>query len=324
MEYRKLGRSGLDVSAIGLGCNNFGMLMNTQQTKNVVDAAVDHGITFFDTADVYGGGGKSESYLGKALGKNRSKVIIATKFGNPMGVSVFDRGGSRRYILKAVEASLTRLGTDYIDLYQIHNPDPNTPIEETLKTMDDLVRQGKVRYVGCSNFSGWQLVESHWISQTAGLDPFISAQNRYSLLSRGIEADLLPACEKYGVGILPFFPLESGLLTGKYKSGKSPKKGTRWHAWKNRGALANAFWSTTRFETVHKLEELCNSYGHDLLDLAIGWLLDNPNVSSVIAGATKVTQIKRNVKASSFRPTADESQAIDKITPPIPSASSWG
>ena len=324
MEYRNLGRSGLKVSAVGLGCNNFGMVMNAHQTKTVVDAALDLGITLFDTADVYGGGGKSEIFLGKALGKKRSQVVIATKFGNPMGDSVYQGGASRRYIVSAVEESLRRLGTDYIDLYQIHKPDPHTPVDETLSAMDDLIRQGKVRYIGCSNFSGWQLVESHWVAQTSGLDSFVSAQNRYSLLSRGIEADLMPACEKYGVGFLPFFPLESGLLTGKYKFGASPRKGTRWHAWKERGALANAFWSEERFNTVEQLESVCESYGHSLLDLAIGWLLDNPNVSSVIAGATKTSQIKNNVKAANFRPTEEENQEIDTIISPAVSASSWG
>ena len=201
MEYRTLGLSGLKVSVVGLGCNNFGMLIDEKQTKTVVDAALDQGITLFDTADVYGSRGSSEKYLGKALGKNRSRAVIATKFGNPMSDSVYETGASRRFIMNAVEASLKRLGTDYIDLYQIHKPDPDTPIEETLRTMDDLIRQGKVRYIGCSNFIGWQLVEAQWTSQTSGLDTFVSAQNRYSLISRDIEANLLPVCEKYDVGI---------------------------------------------------------------------------------------------------------------------------
>ena len=316
MEYRSLGRSGLKVSAIGLGCNNFGMLINEQQTKTVVDAALDQGITLFDTADVYGGRGKSELFLGKALGKRRSQAVVATKFGNPMGDSVNETGASRRFIMNAVEASLKRLGTDYIDLYQIHKPDPDTPIEETLRAMDDLVRQGKVRYIGCSNFQGWQLVESHWIAESTGLENFVSAQNRYSLLNRDVEFDLTPVCEKYEVGILPFFPLESGLLTGKYQFGKAPKKGTRWHAWQGRGPMADAFWSEDRFAMVEKLQALSDEHGHSLLELAVGWLLDNPCVSSVIAGATKATQIKSNVKAAQFRPSQEEKDSVDAISPP--------
>lgn len=323
MEYRNLGNSGLKVSVVGLGCNNFGMMIDAQQTKSVVDTALDQGITLFDTADVYGGG-QSEEYLGKALGKKRPQAIIATKFGNPMGPAPNQTGASGHYIVRAVEASLKRLRTDYIDLYQIHKPDPETPIEETMRALDDLVRQGKVRYVGCSNFSGWQLVESHWTAMTGGLEHFVSAQNRYSILSRGIEADLLPACEQYGVGILPFFPLESGLLTGKYKVGASPRKGTRWHAWKGRGPLIDAFWSEERFVKVKALETVCDTYGHSLLDLAIGWLVDNPIVSSVIAGATKPAQIKGNVKAGEFRPSEEEKHEIDEIIPPAVSASSWG
>lgn len=316
MEYRNLGQSGLKVSVVGLGCNNFGMLINQQQTNAVVSAALDQGITLFDTADIYGGQGTSETFLGKALGKNRSKAIVATKFGNPMGEGVYDRGGSRHYIMRAVEDSLRRLKTDYIDLYQIHTPDADTPIEETLRAMDDLVRTGKVRYIGCSNFNGWQLVEAQWVSQSAGLECFASAQNRYSLLSRDIELDLIPAAEKYGVGILPFFPLESGLLTGKYKPGKAPPKGTRWHAWKGRGAMANAFWSDDKFDKASQLQAICDDHGHSLLDLAFGWLIDNPNVSSVIAGATKPTQIKSNVKAGLFRPSEEVKLAVDDITLP--------
>lgn len=318
MEYRALGQSGLKVSAVGLGCNNFGMLINQQQTNAVVSAALDQGITLFDTADIYGGKGTSEVFLGKALGKKRDQAIVATKFGNPMGDGAYERGASRRYIMKAAEDSLKRLKTDYIDLYQIHTPDADTPIEETLRAMDDLVRSGKVRYIGCSNFSGWQLVEAQWTAQTSGVECFISAQNRYSLLSRDIELDLIPAAEKYGVGILPFFPLESGLLTGKYKPGKAPAKGTRWHAWKDKGAMANAFWSEEKFDQATRLQEIAENHGHKLLDLAFGWLIDNPNVSSVIAGATKPAQIKGNVKAGAFRPSDEIKAAIDEVTQPSP------
>jgi aryl-alcohol dehydrogenase-like predicted oxidoreductase len=318
MEYRALGHSGLKVSAVGLGCNNFGMTIDETQTKAVVTAAIDHGITLFDTADIYGGKGTSETYLGKALGKNRRDVLIATKFGNPMGDGPYARGGSRRYITHAVEESLRRLKTDYIDLYQIHTPDPDTPIEETLRALDDLVHSGKVRYIGCSNFSGWQLVEAQWTAATSGLTPFISAQNRYSVLSREIEIDLTEPAEQYGVGILPFFPLESGLLTGKYKQGKKPAKGTRWHAWQGRGAMANAFWSDDKFALVNQLQNACNRDGATLLELAFGWLLSNENVSSVIAGATKPAQIKSNVEAAAYRPSQDVLSAVDDITRPVP------
>ena len=206
--------------------------------------------------------------------------------------------------------------TVFIDLYQIHRPDSDTPIEETLRAMDDLVSSGKVRYIGCSNFSGWQLVESYWVSELKNLEYFISAQNRYSILSRNIELDLIPAAAKYGIGILPFFPLESGLLTGKYIMGKVPAKGTRWSAWKGRGPIADAFFSDSRFKLVNKLESICKKYNHSLIELAFGWLLDNPSVSSVIAGATKPSQIKQNVIAGQFRPNQKEKEYIDELTQP--------
>jgi aryl-alcohol dehydrogenase-like predicted oxidoreductase len=316
MEYRNLGRSGLKVSAVGLGCNNFGMLINQQKATTVVKAALSNGITLFDTADIYGGRGKSEVFLGKALGKERPNAIIATKFGNPMGDSLLDTGASRRHVMQAAEASLKRLNTDYIDLYQIHTPDPCTPIEETMRALTDLVRQGKVRYVGCSNFSGWQLVEANLIAKSEGLEEFISAQNRYSLLSRDIENEVIPAAEKYGAGILPFFPLESGLLTGKYKLDKAPQKGTRWHAWKDRGAMAEAFWSKSRFEKVQRLQKVCDEYNCSLLELAFGWLLDNANVSSVIAGATKPSQIKSNASSAKFKPSVEQLSLVNEITLP--------
>jgi len=316
MEYRNLGHSGLKVSSVGLGCNNFGMTIDETATKTVVDAALDHGITLFDTANIYGGKGQSEIFLGKALGKKRSQAVVATKFGSAMGEGPYETGGSRRYIMKAVDDSLRRLKTDYIDLYQIHKPDPETPIEETLGALDDLVASGKVRYVGCSNFSGWQLVEAQWTASATDLHPFISAQNRYSLLTREIELDLVEPAEKYGVGILPFFPLESGLLTGKYKKDKNPPKGTRWHAWQGRGAMADAFWSDEKFAQVERLHALCDADGCQLLDLAFGWLLASPSVSSVIAGATKAAQIKSNVEAAEYQPSEEVLVGVDEITLP--------
>ncbi|MEC9284734.1 MAG: aldo/keto reductase, partial [Pseudomonadota bacterium] len=219
MEFRQLGRSGLSVSEIGLGCNNFGGRVDQSGTKRVVDAALDHGITLFDTADVYGGS-NSEVFLGKALGSKRSDVIIATKFGMAMGQDALSRGGSRRYIMKAVEASLQRLGTDYIDLYQIHFPDPVTPIDETLAALHDLVRSGKVRYVGSSNFSSWQIADADWTARSEGYTRFVSAQNHMNLFERAVVHEVIPGCRHFGLGMLPYFPLASGLLTGKYVRGE--------------------------------------------------------------------------------------------------------
>ncbi|MDX2222319.1 MAG: aldo/keto reductase [Rhodospirillaceae bacterium] len=319
MDYRLLGKSGLKVSAVGVGCNNFGMLIDAAQSKVVVHKALDIGITLFDTADVYGTSGLSEEFLGQALGPRRKDAIVATKFGNPMGKALLQQGGaSRHYIMAAAEASLRRLGTDYIDLYQIHKPDGVTPTEETLRALDDLVHQGKVRYVGHSNFEGWRTVEAAWIARTAGLAPYISAQNHYSLLSRGIEAELIPACLEYGVGILPFFPLESGLLTGKYKRGDKPPEGTRFAAWASRGPMASRFFGDDRFALVDKLTELAQAAGASMLDLAFGWLLAAPVVGSVIAGATRPEQLDANVKAAAWRPTPEIIAKVDEIVPPPP------
>jgi aryl-alcohol dehydrogenase-like predicted oxidoreductase len=318
MEVRPLGKSGLRVSAVGVGCNNFGMGIDEAGTKAVVHKALDLGITLFDTADIYGGQGNSEKFLGKALGAKRKDIVLATKFGMTMGEGWALRGGgSRDYIMRAVEASLQRLGTDYIDLYQIHQPDPATPIEETMRALDDLVRQGKVRYIGHSNFKGWQTADAAWIAQTRNLTPFISAQNRYSLLTRDIEADLVPACNAHGVGILPYFPLESGLLSGKYKHGETPAAGTRWAAWSTHApGYAKQFFSDEKFVQVGKLQSLCDIYGHAMLELAIGWLLSRPYVASVIAGATKPQQLEQNVKAAAWRPSVEEAGKIEEITAP--------
>ena len=224
MKVRRLGNSGLKVSVVGLGCNNFGMRIDAAQTQTVVDAAIDAGITLFDTADIYGGT-KSEEFLGKALGKRRRDVVLATKFGMPVSGDPKKKGGSRRWIMQAVEDSLTRLGTDYIDLYQHHQPDADTPVDETLRALDDLVTQGKVRYLGNSNYTGWQIADADWTA--AGQSRFVSAQNLYSLLERDVEKEVLPACEHFGLGFLPFFPLASGLLSGKYQRGVAPAEGTR-------------------------------------------------------------------------------------------------
>lgn len=316
MDYRPLGKSGLLVSAVGLGCNNFGMNVDEAGTRAVVHRALDLGITLFDTADIYGGIGNSEIFLGRALGARRKDVVLATKFGFPLGEGLNLRGGgSRDYIMRAVEASLRRLNTDYIDLYQIHRPDAATPIAETLRAFDDLVRQGKVRYCGHSNFSGWQVVDAAWTARSGHLAPFVSAQNRYSLLSRDIEADVVPACLAHGVGVLPYFPLESGLLTGKYRHDETPAEGTRWSTWASRSpAYAEEFFSAEKFARAGKLQALCDLYRHSMLEMAIGWLLDRAHVASVIAGATKPEQVFQNVSAAAWRPSAEESVKIDEVT----------
>jgi len=311
MEYRRLGNSGLQVSIAGLGCNNFGMRIDAEQTRTVVGRALDEGITLFDTADIYGGRGKSEEMLGKALGSRRHEIIVASKFGMAMGDGPYQKGGSRRYIVAAVEASLKRLGTDYIDLYQIHAPDPVTPQEETLAALDAIVRAGKVRYIGSSNFAGWQVTEAAWISRAQELAPYISAQNQYNLLDRRVERELIPACRHFGVGILPYFPLASGFLTGKYRRGQEPPKDTRLGAM---GARAGQMLSDANFAVLEKLEAHARGAGHSMVDLATSWLVAQPEVSSVISGATKPEQVSENIKACGWKMTPDDLAAIDKIT----------
>ena len=313
MEYKNLGRSGLQVSAVGLGCNNFGMRCDLDQSKAVVKQAIDSGINFFDTADIYGGRGKSEEMLGEALKGHRRDAIIATKFFAPMGEGPLWGGGSRRYIFEAIDASLRRLGTDYIDVYQMHGPDAKSPIEETMRALDDVVRAGKVRYIGCSNFNGWQVVESQWIAHSEHLSKFVSAQNQYNLLDRRVERELAPACEKYGLGILPYFPLASGFLTGKYRPGEKAAEGTRLAAW---GARGDSMLSEPNFAMLMKLEDFAQTRGHTMIDLAIGWLASHTFVPSVIAGATKPEQVVQNVAAGEWKLTPDEMAEVDKITKP--------
>jgi aryl-alcohol dehydrogenase-like predicted oxidoreductase len=307
MEYRRIGNSGLKVSAVGLGCNNFGMRCDAAQSETVVHKALDLGITLFDTADVYGGRGTSETFLGKALGDKRKDIVLATKFGGPMGKSPLERGGSRRYVFAAVEASLRRLGTDYIDLYQLHFPDAETPIEETLGALDDVVRQGKVRYIGCSNFSAWQLIDANHIALQRGSARFISAQNHYNLLERTIRHELLPACKHAQVGVLPYFPLASGLLTGKYQRGQKPAQDTRLGVWGERGA---ALLTDRSFDKVDALDAFAQERGKQLIELAFGWLLSQPQISSVIAGATRPEQLDTNVRAGDYRLTDTDLLAL--------------
>jgi aryl-alcohol dehydrogenase-like predicted oxidoreductase len=288
------------------------MKLDLEQSRTVVHAALDHGINLFDTSDSYG---DSEQRLGEILQGKRDDVLIATKFGSDVRRLGQDNGldwgarGSRRYIRRAIENSLRRLRTDWIDLYQIHRPDPATPIEETLSALDDLVHEGKVRYLGHSNFSGWQAADAEWIARTRNLERFISAQNEYSLLERGIEADLVPALERYGIGLLPFFPLASGLLTGKYRRGEAAPKGSRIQAWKREAVLTDA-----TFDVLEELEAFAAERSITLLDVAIGGLAAQPAVSSVIAGATSAEQVAANVKAGQWQPTAEDRAEIDRIT----------
>ncbi|MFY1673291.1 aldo/keto reductase [Plantactinospora sp. WMMB334] len=314
MNYRRLGDSGLVVSVVGIGCNNFGRKVDAAGTRAVVDAALDAGINFFDTADIYGEPhGGSEELLGAALRGRRDDVVLASKFGMSMsGMNGPDHGarGARRYVVRAVEASLRRLGTDHLDLYQMHEPDPGTPIEETLSALDDLVRAGTVRYLGNSNFTGWQIADAAWTARTRGLTPFVSAQNQYSLLHRDVEAEVVPAAEHFGLGLLPFFPLADGLLTGKYKRGAEPPSDSRLAGSSPRYAarLASAPW-----DTIEALEKYAAERGLSLLEVAIGGLAAQPAVTSVIAGATTPDQVRANARAGQWQPAPDDLAALRAI-----------
>jgi aryl-alcohol dehydrogenase-like predicted oxidoreductase len=310
MTYLQLGESGLTVSTVGLGCNNFGARMPDEDVPSVVDAAIEAGITLFDTADVYGNCGGSETLLGKALGARRPAVIIATKFGGDMqGANGPDWGtrASRRYIRIAVEASLRRLGTDWIDLYQLHTPDPNTPIEETLAALSELIAEGKVRYIGSSNLTGWQVIDADWTARTGGYEAFITAQNEYSWLDRSAEEELIPALEHIGLSLLPYFPLARGLLTGKYRRGEAAPSGTRLA--KQASALEHA-----DFDVIEALERFAAERGLTMTQIAIGGLAALPTVGSVIAGATSVDQVKQNTAAGLWVPSGDDLEQLLTIT----------
>ena len=301
MDYRRLGHSGLWVSAVGIGCNNFGAKCDEAATRAVVHACLDAGITLFDTADMYGNRGGSETLLGRILGHHRKDIVLASKFGLPMGEGAYLNGAGRHYIMRAVEDSLRRLRTDHLDLYQVHRPDPATPIEETLRALDDLVRDGKVRYVGCSNFAGWQLAEAEWAARAAGSVRFISAQNEYSLVDRRIEGDLVPAANAYGVGILPYFPLANGLLTGKYQRNHAMPDGARMT---ERPTRAEEVLTDRNWTIAEKVADYAAARGHSLLEAAIGWLASQDHVPSVIAGATTAEQVAQNAAAADWRMTA--------------------
>lgn len=316
MEFRQLGRSGLTVSVVGLGCNNLGRAGTATEdqagTDAVIHAALDAGVTFFDVADVYGRQpGLSEERLGRALGARREDIVLATKFGMDMnGANGPDFGvrGSRRYIVRAVEASLRRLGTDYIDLYQFHTPDPATPIEETLRALDDLVGSGKVRYIGHSNRTGWQIAQAEYVARQLGSERFISAQNHYNLIDRRAELEVLPAAREFSLGLLPYFPLANGLLTGKYSKGHAPQGSRLTHA---RQHLVE----TSDFAQLDRFAAFAAERDLTPIELAFSWLAAQHPVASVIAGATRPEQIRANAEAVRWVPTQDERAELDEIFP---------
>lgn len=316
MTYRPLGSSGLMVSAVGIGCNAFSRRVDQDGVGEILDAAQDTGVTLLDTADVYGvQPGASEELLGHALQGRREEFVVATKFGADMqGANGPDQGvrGSRRYVRRAVEASLRRLRTDHIDLYQLHVPDAVTPIGETLSALTELVREGKIRYIGSSNFTGWQIADAAWTSQTKGLESFVSAQNRYSLLDRGLEREVVPACERFGLGVLPFFPLEYGLLTGKYRRGEGAPDGSRAALDPTRSQwLDKADW-----DRIEAVEAYAAERDLSVLDVAVAGLAAQPAVSSVISGATRGDQVRTNAAALGWQPTPEDLTALDEATAP--------
>ncbi len=306
MEMRNVGRSGLITSLVGLGCNNFGMRLDKEQSSLVVHAALDNGYTMFDTSDSYGMG-VSEEYLGAALGSRRESVIVATKFSSPMGEGPYLRGASRRYVMQACEASLRRLGSEYIDLYYLHRPDALTPIEETLGALDDLVHQGKLRYVAVSNFAGWQVADASHLAKAGHNSAFVANQVEWSLLARQVEDECVPACRHFGVGVIPYFPLASGLLTGKYSKGKEFPHDTRL------GELAYFAGMATdeRFDQIERLRRVAEESGHTLAELALSWLAARKEVSSILVGATKVEQVHANARAVNWAFSVGELEAVE-------------
>jgi aryl-alcohol dehydrogenase-like predicted oxidoreductase len=310
MAERTLGATDLAVSAVGLGCNNFGIRLDQAAANAVVGAALDAGITIFDTADVYGKRGGSETILGEALGARRKDIVLATKFGVAMDDEGRLKGGSRAYVMSAVEASLKRLKTDWIDLYYYHRPDPLAPVEETLRALDQLVRDGKVRHIGCSNMSAAQVIEAQNVSKANGLARFICCQDQYSLLARQIEAELIPAVEEHRLALLPYFPLASGMLSGKYQFGAPIPAGTRLSSKR----YSDRFLNDQNFHIVEKLKAFCAERGRSLLELAFGWLLSKPVVGSVIAGASTAEQVRQNVAATAWRLDAAEMAEVNHLS----------
>ena len=309
MEYRRLGNSGLKASEIGLGCNNFGSSADVETSSNIINYALEMGINFIDTADVYGQG-RSEEIVGKAVKGKRSRVIIATKFGQPRSVGITQQGGSRSYIMKAVDASLRRLDTDYIDLYYFHHPDPETQIQETLRALDNLVQTGKVRYIGCSNFAAWRLCEALWTSKFNNLESFIAVQSKYNLLDRSIEQELVPCCQTYGIGVVPWGPLASGFLTGKYRRGQEIPGSVRL---KKPPPIYSDILTDANFDKLAKLEAFAKTRGHSVGELAIAWLLSHPWLGSVIAGAMNIEQLSANLAATDWKLTTEDIVQLDKL-----------
>lgn len=308
MEYRRLGSSGLRVSVIGLGGNTFGRYADERQTAECVAAALDAGVNLFDTANMYNAG-RSEQYLGKALKGRREHALIATKVGMSMGDGPNDTGSSRKHVIDSAHASMRRLGVDYIDLLQIHTFDPNTPLEETLDALNDLVRSGEVRYIGCSNYDGWQLTHALWISDKRGWAPFVSVQPEYNMLTREVERELIPACQEFGVGLIPYFPLAAGVLTGKYKAGQPAPENTRGH---NNPNFAHRL-KTESLETAQRLDVWSHERGHTVAELALAWLAAQPTVSTIIAGVRSPEQVRANVKAGEWKLTADDLTSIEGL-----------
>lgn len=308
MEYRQLGKSGLQVSAMGLGANPFGLEVDESGAAAVVNRAIDLGITFIDTADIYHAG-RSEEFLGKALRGHRHEVVLGTKAGGAMGDGPNDRGASRKHLMDSVHAALRRLQTDYLDVFQIHHPDPLTPPEETMRTLDDLVREGTVRYIGCSNYATWQLCEAIQVARFHNLTPLASAEEHYNLLYREIEREFIPLCRSEGIGLIPYFPLAGGFLTGNYRRGQSPKPGSR--------GMRPTFvrWTTERnWNLLNELERFTRERGHSVAELALAWLVAQPIVSTVIAGAEKPEEVEENVRALEWRLSDTELRELDRIT----------
>ncbi len=307
MDYRGLGKSGLKVSEIGLGTNTLGGRADEQTSISIINNALELGINFIDTAEMYTQG-RSEEIIGKAVKGKRSQVVIATKFGYRVSIGPRERGGSRNYIMKAVDLSLKRLNTDYIDLYYLHSPDSETPIEETLRTMDGLISAGKVRYLACSNFAAWQLAEASWTSKLHGLESFIAVQSRYNLLDRDIEEELVPCCKSYGVGVVPWGPLASGFLTGKYQRNQEiPERFT------NTSSIYGDVHTDANYDKLAKLEAFAKERGHSVGELAIAWLLSHPWLGSVIASATNAEQLSHNASAVNWKLTTEDIIQLDKI-----------
>ncbi len=306
MKYRQLGKSGLQVSAVGLGANNFGGRVDAKRSTSVIHAALDSGVNLIDTSNSYGGG-LSEQYIGDALKGRREQAVIATKVSSRVADGPNNAGNSRKHIFDQVDVSLNKLQTDYLDLYQIHWWDPDTPLDETLRALDDLIRMGKIRYAGCSNFDAWQVCESDWISKTLGINSFVSVQPRYSMLYRQPEAEMLPLCERYNIGVLPYYPLENGFLTGKYRRDAPAPDGTRLAA-DDRGVFTDR-----NFDILEQLEDFCAERGHTILELAFAWLLASPSVSSVIAGATRPDQIEANAASASWELSAEDLDTVNSI-----------